>query len=603
MEGVVRGVIVAVPVAVGVYAYRRPTHARFGALLLAFSGIWFVAALSTSASPVVYSFGRIAGWIAEAALAYVVLAFPTGRLENDVDRIVIAIAIAITIGLYLPTALVVSHYPAPFPAGSCDADCPSNAFMLLRHQPAWIDGFLSPLRGILTTLVFLIVAIRLTQRLRDANTLVRHTVAPVLAASSARMLLLACVVVARAVAPYSAITRAGAWTLALLVPVIALSFLAGLVRWRVFVTSAIQSIHAQLRDVPGPGRVQDVLASAFEDPDLQIGRWVRRRRRWIGVDGRPLDAPDPGSGRYLTEARDGSQRVVAILHDTALRDEPAFIDVATSIAAMAFASDRLTARTAGMLRELRASRARIAAAADSERRRIERDLHDGAQQRLVALRIQLELAADEAQHQNPAEAASLRELGVDADRALEDIRALAHGIYPAILSHRGLAEAVRSAALRAPIATSVEADGLGDYPDEISTTVYLCCVEALQNIAKHARGATAAEIVLRETGPVLRFSISDDGVGFRAAQARVGAGIINMRDRLATVGGELIVRSRPGHGTCVIGRIPLSVTATKPAGINHGEPTRLASASPRPSAAPRPGATARRFARDNDHER
>ncbi len=257
--------------------------------------------------------------------------------------------------------------------------------------------------------------------------------------------------------------------------------------------------------------MRDLLADEFKDPALQIGYWVPKRRRWIGVDGRRVEPPAWGSGRYLTEVRDGSHRVVAILHDAALRDEGTFVDIAASLAAMASASDRLAERTSGMLRDLKMSRARIAAAADSERRRIERDLHDGAQQRLVALRIQLELAAEEVEDENPTEAANLRDLGTDVDLALEDIRSLAHGIYPTILSDRGLADAVRSVTLRSPVPAIVTTDGLTEYPQEIATAVYFCCVEALQNVAKHARGVTAARIVLKETNSVLRFSVFDDG--------------------------------------------------------------------------------------------
>ncbi len=229
-----------------------------------------------------------------------------------------------------------------------------------------------------------------------------------------------------------------------------------------------------------------------------------------------------------------------------------------------------------MLREVRESRARLIAAADSERRRIARDLHDGAQQRLVALRIELEFAAEQAEHDSPEQAATLREFGDEIAATLEDFRSMTSGIYPAVLSDYGLAEAIDAAALRAPIHTTVETAGLTEYPAGIATAVYFCCVEALQNVAKHATGATGAHIVVAEADSTLRFSISDNGPGFSTDRTRLGAGLINMRDRLSAVGGKLTVQSTPGHGTLISGRIPLTATTPTPTAPHDGLPRRVA---------------------------
>ncbi len=559
VEGVARGLFVAIPLAVGLYACRRPPHVRFGWLLVAFSCVWFVSMLSSSSSPTVYSVGRVAYWIEELALACVLLAFPTGRLEARFDRILVVGTTVLVGTLFLPTALLVSRYPVPVPVASCEAGCPHNAFMVLAHQPALITSLINPLRNVLVMLVFVLVAARLAWRIRAANTLVRRAITPVLAAATVRMLMYPAAVVSRGLAPKGATTHVLMWTLALLVPIIALAFLLGLARWQMFVTSAIQAVHARLRGITGPQHVRDALAEAFEDPGLQIGYWMRGRRCWVAADGGPVEVPAPGSGQYLTEVRDGSEPV-AILHDVALRDERAFLDTAASLATIAFASDQLSARASRTLREVSASRSRIAAAADSERRRIERDMHEGVQQRVAALRIQLELAAERAQDENPAEAISLRRLGATVDQAIENMRSVAMAIYPAVLSDRGLADALRSIALRSAIHTAVRVDGLSDYPEEISAAVYFCCLEALRNVAEHA-DASEVEIVLKETGGTLRFSVSDDGVGCVPAEAHRGAGITNMRDRLATIGGELRLHSDPGHGTRVSGRIALPAIA------------------------------------------
>src|SRR5262249_15461016 len=155
------------------------------------------------------------------------------------------------------------------------------------------------------------------------------------------------------------------------------------------------------------------------------------------------------------------------------------------------------------------------------------------QQRLIALRIELELAAEEAEPDDPHEASTLREFSAQIEEALDEFRSMTSDIYPAILSDRGLADAVRAAALRCPVPVAVEVGPLAEYPPEIGTAVYFCCVEALQNVAKHARGATEAQIVLGERDAKLRFSITDDGPGFRSDQARLGTGMINMRDRIS----------------------------------------------------------------------
>ncbi len=577
VEGVARGIIVAVPVAVGLYASRRPASVRFGRLLVGFSGIWFVALLSSSASPAVSSTGRVASWFAEVGLGYALLAFPTGRLDAKVDRWLIAIATGLVVTLFVPTALLVAHYPAPSPWASCGAGCPHNAFMVVGHQPAFIDAVVVPVREIVLVLVFVLVAARLADRARTAHPLIRRTVVPVFLVSSLRMFVFAAALLARRAAPEAVLTHALMWALALLVPAIALAFLVGLVLWRMFVTAATQRVLAQfhgMHGMPGPQQVQTALSAGFEDPDLEIGYWLQDQRRWVTADGRPLPAPAPGTGRFLTEAHDENQPGVAIVHDVALRDERAFLDVVGSLAAMAFASDRVAQRTATMLTELQASRARISAAADDERRRIERDLHDGAQQRLVALRVQLQLAAEQAEPANPTDAAHLRRLGDQVDLAIDEIRSLAHGIYPAVLGFGGLGAGVRAAARRSTVPATVTTNGLTDYPQEIVTAVYLCCVEALQNVAKHASHATTVKINIEEADSELRFSVTDNGVGFLASQARVGAGIINMQDRLATIGGQLTLHSRPGHGTSVSGRIPLSVTPHAPDGDRHGQPPR-----------------------------
>jgi signal transduction histidine kinase len=207
--------------------------------------------------------------------------------------------------------------------------------------------------------------------------------------------------------------------------------------------------------------------------------------------------------------------------------------------------------------ELQASRARIVAAGNAERRRIERNLHDGAQQRLVALAVKLRLAHQLADVDVEQAKGMLEELRGELREAVEELRTLAHGIYPPLLMDQGLAAALGSAADRAALPTRMEADSTGRYPTEVEAAVYFCCLEALQNAAKHAGHQATATVRLWEESGALRFEVADDGAGFDPASKGQGAGFVNMSDRLGAIGGTLQVDSTPGVGTRVRGTVPL----------------------------------------------
>ena len=208
--------------------------------------------------------------------------------------------------------------------------------------------------------------------------------------------------------------------------------------------------------------------------------------------------------------------------------------------------------------ELQASRGRLVAAADEERRRIERNLHDGAQQYLVAIAIKARLI-EQVSGRDPERALQLvHQLQQDATAALDELRALAHGIYPPLLSSSGLAEALSAACRRAPLPASVEVNGVGRHPAEIESAVYFCCLEALQNAGKYAGPGAAARIRLWEEQEALRFEVTDDGSGFDSDGQNTGAGLTNMRDRLGAVGGSITIESAPGRGTKLSGTLPLT---------------------------------------------
>jgi signal transduction histidine kinase len=206
--------------------------------------------------------------------------------------------------------------------------------------------------------------------------------------------------------------------------------------------------------------------------------------------------------------------------------------------------------------ELRSSRARIVASGDAERRRVERNLHDGAQQHLVAMAINLRLARDIVTDDPPAAAAMLDQLAEDVRGTIQDLRELAHGIYPPLLADSGLGEALRAAGQRSPQPVRLSADGIGRYALEVESAVYFCCLEALQNAAKHAPGAQVEVRVWEQSGGLL-FSVADDGPGFDPERARGGHGFVNMADRLGAIGGTVRWESQPGEGSRILGSVPL----------------------------------------------
>jgi signal transduction histidine kinase len=303
-----------------------------------------------------------------------------------------------------------------------------------------------------------------------------------------------------------------------------------------------------------------MLREPLGDPGLRLAFRKPADDGWLDAERQPIAVPDRASGRVLTEVERDGRAAVAIVHDAQLAEEPELLRAAGAIALLAQENAQLETAWNGSLRQLRNSRRRLVAASEGERRKLERDLHDGAQQRLVSLRIRLAIAREQASA-DPAVSARLGELEGDLDEAIQELRDLAHGIFPSVLADRGLVPALRALGLNGPRPIAVTGRHIGRYPPEIESAVYYCCLEAVQNATKHAGPAAQIAARLSANNGELYLEVRDDGPGFDVAAVHGGVGLRNMEDRLGAVQGRLSITSSPGSGTVISGVVPINGAA------------------------------------------
>jgi signal transduction histidine kinase len=552
-----RGLIVALPLGAGLYTWLSGNQPRFGLLLAATGMAAFVTTLAETDDAVLYSIGRAAGWLVEVLIVYLVLAFPTGRLHERVDRLLFAAMSGVVTVLFLPRLILGDDFALPSPYTSCTNDCPENAFFAFGSEPAVVDAFLKPAGLLLIVAVATAVLIRLRQRVQGASLLARRAVTPVLAVGVARTALLAAGFIVRDLEPTAWPVEVTSWLIAACLPAIALAFLAGTFRWRLYAGDALERLAQGLTTGHSAAGLEPTMADAFRDPTLEIAFPADTAGTWMDSLGRPLAPPVPTPARSVSEVRHDGSLVAAVVHDAALDSNRRLLDAGINMAGLALDNHRLALEANTARRRQREASARVAANEARERRRIERDLHDGAQQRLVAIGIELELAQELAERDPAGTAARLRKLRVQTGEALDEIRALAHGVSPPLLADRGLVEALRGVAARSPIKVEIEADGVGRMRPEVESALYFCVLEAIQNTLKHAEDARRIEVRLEVTAGELRFMVRDDGAGAPGGVLRPGRGITNMDDRLAAVGGRLELSTAVAVGTAVRGRVPL----------------------------------------------
>ncbi|MGO9907736.1 MAG: sensor histidine kinase [Solirubrobacteraceae bacterium] len=345
-------------------------------------------------------------------------------------------------------------------------------------------------------------------------------------------------------------------------------FLFALIAAELFAGRVLRDVVRRSLGRPSLGQLEGMLRESLDDPGLRLGFWRAGTGDWVGHKGAVVEPPEPG--QRLTEVDRDGHPAAAIIHDAELCEDPWFLQAAGAAALLAQENAELDAAWKESLSELAGSRARLVSVGDRERRKLERDLHDGAQQRLVAASINLSLAGDLAGG-HPELRARVGDACSEVEEALAELREIAHGLYPQALSRWGLAQALQLLAARYPNRVAVLDARADRFPPEVEAAVYYCCTEAVQNAFKHAGPDAHVSIRLYTEADQLHLDVRDNGPGFDVTAARDGVGLQNMHDRLGAVVGGVDVISEPGKGTLVVASVPVSTPPDNPppATANH----------------------------------
>jgi len=531
-------VLDAVWIATGLVAWQRRPGNRVGLLMMAAGVADLVSHLYWSA-PVAYALVSVLSGLQIPIFVHLFLAFPSGRPTTRFERRFVASLYCAWIAL-APVALLLADT-----SDDCER-CPSNPFRVVDSDA--VASAFGTVASVLAAGVLVITVVLLVRKVRRAGTATRRAMGPVLLAITIAAVSLVPLVVAESVGSDLSDTTVGlisflAWC------AIPVAFLVGVLRTRLQ-RSAVADLVVELGAASRPDEVRDAIARALRDPSLELAFWLPANERYVDPAGRPLDPTSDGA-RAVTVLENDERRVAALVHDPALLDEPELLEAVGAAASLTLENARLQAELSAQLTEVRASRARIVEAGDAERRRLERDLHDGAQQRLLGVRLALQLARGRIADGDGSVDDLLTEADAEVGDALEELRALARGIHPAILTDEGLAPAIAALARRAsvPIELNIAPERL---PEPVEATAYFVASEALANVAKHARASRATIGVARTNGRVA-IEVTDDGVGGADAE---GTGLRGLRDRVEALDGQLEVETQAGAGTRVTAVIP-----------------------------------------------
>jgi signal transduction histidine kinase len=538
--------LTAMTIAVGLYWWRRRPASRFGPLLVGFGVLIWIVSWETAKAPVLFDLGVFAEGPAFAITFYLFLAFPMGRVEPRSARWLMVVLWGVIALFFLPGVLSSAAISGSSPLARCVGGCPENV-LRLASDPSF---HLLALR--LETYFALGVAaagfVVYLARIRRASRPQRQT-------------LMAVAVTSLLYLPAFFVSNFAAWILKLdpstlntlgwivlgtrvLLP---LGFLFALIAAEQSAALALRRLLERLVTRPTPEQWRDTIALALDDPRLALGYKDPRTGVFREATGAELMRPPEGTGRVWVPIDREGEPVAAMVIDETLAEDPELIQAAASTTLLAVENGSLEG-------ELRASRARILEAGHAERRRIERDLHDSAQQRLVALRIHLSLVGE--QLDSSDERAMLEALGDEVDETIDELRNVARGVYPPMLAQSGPVSALRAVARRSPIPVTIRASGVTRHSEALESALYFCCVECLQNAAKHAGPSAEVTMNVSQNDGHVRFSVDDDGAGFDVDTVSPGAGLTNLADRVAALGGQLTIESRPGHGTRITGDLP-----------------------------------------------
>ena len=525
------------------WLHRRPAS-MFGFWLLAFAGCSALESLENSSVQHLYAMGIAARGPFLIMGLYCFLSFPSGYLGGRGARILMWVAAPALALSALPAVLETSWNESSAPLGGCRGGCPTAH---LADVPGPVSRALMEIHGVVPALVALAVCAVLLHRFRAGSPAERRGLRwmVVFATAASAMYALRWLLTAHGGSGSGGIQELS-WAGALAWALLPWAFIAPLVQSQLFARSALYKLLADLAARPGPSAWERDVGLALDDPGLRLAFWSPADQAYVGVAGDVIERADERESWYPIE-RDG-EPVAAILHDPALDGDPELLRAAGDATLLSLDGRHLED-------EIRAARASAIATAEEERRRLERDLHDGAQQHLIALRIKLGLMSELNGGQETAQ--MIAELGDDVDATLDELRRLAQGVYPPLLRAHGLNSALNAVARRAASPVSVSAAGLGRYSNEIESAVYFCCLEALQNAAKHAGGEAGVTVRVASSDEWLRFAVEDTGAGFDTRLAGHGAGLANMAGRMEAVGGRIRVVSAPGCGTTVSGVIPI----------------------------------------------
>lgn len=540
-----RGAFVGSYVAVGAYTWWRRRDSRLGPLVAGVGFLYSVASLNASGASLAYTIGMVVWATVIVYLAYVYLCFPLGRLESGLERAFVAAYAASTAVVWALILWLSPTLPPGGPFADCGTRCPHNALQIVDASAA-TGSALNVAFSVVSTISLIVLAMLIFNKARASASLRRRSMTPLAIVFIANIVEF---VLFLFVGPAYPATK-GAFRIAdgLVTLAVPVAMLVGQIRGEVFAAKSLGQLALRASgERLSPADVQAMIGDALGDSSLVLGLWDSDRVGYVDVDGATLGLPRDTRARAVTSITREGHPVAVLIHDPAVETDSGLVEGLAATSLLLLENSRLVG-------ELRASRARLVDTADRERRRIEGDLHDGAQQRLVEIQLRLGTARELADR--PELIRQLDLISGQAETALTELRALARGISPAGLREFGPAVALRAFADTSSVPVRVRDEGMGRCADSVEAAIYFCAREAIQNAAKHAGAGAQVSVTLARHQALIKFTISDDGVGMLSDRSTRGFGIAGMHDRIEAAGGSLEILSAPGQGTSVRGTIP-----------------------------------------------